>query len=142
VIVTCPDIVHGDPGAIGWMGDISAEQPPSQSAVFRAVVRCELVTRTYAGLGRWQVELAEVAYGKPTALLAQLRAASQPPGGACGMASQYGYPWFVLVDANGHTERPAMPRQGCFALPSAVDAVNELPYQVVEAVRIQAEPTS
>ena len=139
VTVTCPDIVHGDPGAIGLAADSSA-QPPSQSTVFRAVVRCALVTRTYAGLGTWQVELAEVAYGNPTALITQLRAASQPPDGACGMGSQYGYPWFVLIESNGHIDRPAVPTQGCFPSPSAVAALNELPFKVVDAARVWPEP--
>jgi len=141
VTVTCPDLVHGDPGAIGLAADPSA-QPPSQSSVFRAVVRCALVTRTYSGLGTWQVELAEVAYGNPTALITQLRAASQPPDGACGMGSQYGYPWFVLIEANGQIERPAVPRQGCFPSPSAVAAVNDLPFKVVAAARVWPEHKS
>ena len=105
VTVGCPDLVQGGPGAIGFRGDISA-QPPSRSTVFRAVVRCELVTRDYAGLGSWQVELAEVAYGNPTDLIAQLRTPDQPATTACGMASQYGYPWFSLVEA-GWSRRPS-----------------------------------
>ena len=141
VTVTCPDIVHGDPGAIG-LAAAPLAQPPSQSTVFRAVVRCALVTRTYPGLGTWQVELAEVAYGNPKALITQLRAASQPPDGACGMGSQYGYPWFVLIEANGHIDRPAVPTQGCFPSPSAVAAVSELPFKVVDAARVWPEPKS
>lgn len=58
------------------------------------------------------------------------------------MGSQYDYPWFVLIEANGRVDRPAMPKQGCFPLPSAVAAVNQLPYKVVDAVRIQTEATS
>jgi len=142
VTVTCPDIVHGDPGAIGFVGDIAAQRPPAKSTVFRAVVRCELVTRKYPGLGTWQVELAEVAYGNPTALITQLRAASKPPDGACGMGSQYGYPWFVLIETDGHVDRAAVPTQGCFASPSAVAAVNELPFKVVDAVRVWPQPAS
>jgi len=141
VTVTCPDVVHGDPGLIDWQGS-GSRPPPSPSAAIRAVVRCALVTRTYAGLGVWQVEVAEVAYGDPTQLIAQLRAPSQPATAACGMGSQYGYPWFVLVEADGHLDQPALPTQGCDPLPSAVAAVNQLPFKVVDAVRIQAEATS
>jgi hypothetical protein len=138
VTIACPDIVHGDPGAIGLRGDISA-QAPSQFTVFRAVVRCELVTRDYVGLGSWQVELAEVAYGNPTDLITQLRTPDQPAAIACGMGSQYGYPWFALVEADDHVEHPAVPAQGCGPSPSAVAALNELPFKVVDAVRIQVE---
>jgi hypothetical protein len=141
VTVTCPDVVHGDPGLIDWQGSGSGP-PPSPSTAIREVVRCALVTRTYAGLGAWQVEVAEVAYGNPTQLIAQLRLPSQPATAACAMGSQYGYPWFVLVEADGHLDQPAVPTEGCNPLPSAVAAVNQLPFKVVDAVRIQAEATS
>jgi hypothetical protein len=140
VTVACPDLLHGDPGAIGFRGDVSVSLP-SATTVFRAVVRCRVVTRDIAGLGQWQVEFAEVSYGNPTELVAQLRTPDQPATGACGMSSQYGYPWFALVESDGRVDRPAMPSQGCGPMPSAVAALDRLSFNVVDAVRIRVAVT-
>jgi hypothetical protein len=140
VHVACPDMVHGDPGLIDFVGDLTVPPPPASIHV-AAVVRCEVTNRVYPGVGSWQVEVAEVSHANPSAFLAQLRLPSIPADGACGMGSNYGYPWFALIEANGVIDRPPMPSQGCGPMPTAVAALDGLTFTVTDIVRIASTST-
>jgi hypothetical protein len=140
VDVACPDMVHGDPGLIDFVGDLTVPPPPASIQV-QAVVRCQVLNRAYPSLGSWQVELAEVSHTDPSALLARLRLPSIPASdGACGMSSNYGYPWFAVIEANGTIYRPPLPSQGCGPMPAAVAALDAMMFTVADVVRIS--PTS
>lgn len=128
------------------IGTPYADQAPGQSAPplapgvqIKAVVRCETVQRSYAGLGEWQVQLAEVADSGLAPFLTALRQPSvdRPTDIICPLYLLLA-PWFALVDSNGAVLHPALPTNQCGQISgAAIAALNKLDFRAVDAVRTQ-----
>jgi hypothetical protein len=131
--VNCPD----DP--YGGSERQQAPQPLVGGVHVKAVVRCETVQRTYAGLGEWSVQLAEAADTGFDPFLTELRKPSQPAAsGVSCPAIAYLMPWFVLIRDDGTLLRVAVPTTQCGQpSPAAMAALNRLDFRAVDAVRVQ-----
>lgn len=137
--VACP---AGDPPTDWTPGQSPAPLPAGVR--IKAVVRCETVERTYAGLGEWQVQLAEVADSDLGPFLAALRqpSAKRPPDLICP-AYRLMAPWFALVDSNLAVLHPALPTDQCGQISgTAITALNKLDFTAIDAVRTQQVASS
>lgn len=131
-MVACPDPA----GAEG--SDSGTLQPLAAGVVIDAVVRCETVTRTYAGAGTFTVQVAEVADTGLADFLTQLRLPSDPRGTnvVCPLF-RIATPWFALIDNHGSMLRVALPTTQCGQVrATAIAALNALPFREVAAVRL------
>jgi hypothetical protein len=131
-VVACPD------PAVADGGDLGAAHLLAAGIVIDAVVKCETVTRTYAGAGTFTVQLAEVADTGLADFLAELRRPSDPrgPNVVCPLF-RIATPWFALIDDHGAVLRVALPTTQCGQSRAAViAALNALPFREVAAVRI------
>ena len=117
----------------------ASRTPLPAKVALRAVVRCEEVQRTYAGLGESRVQLAEVATSGFDQLLTELRKPSQTAS-ANQICRAVGYvvPWFVLVTTDGSVLVPSVPTGVCGEpSPAAMRALGALDFRAVDAVRVQ-----
>lgn len=139
VSVSCPDgAPFGDP-------EVQSRRPLAAGVTITAVVRCETVQRDYPGLGQWDVQLAELAAAGFQTLLTELRKPSAPRYDGPCPAIGYVIPAFMLVATDGTVLRPAIPTGKCGEpSPAAMTALNGLPFDVVDAVRVRqiASPTA
>ena len=119
--------------AVVRLGAIAATAPTSLlPADFEAVaaVRCEVVLKTVAGDGIWDVALAQRATIDLDSLVSALRqpssSAPTDAGFACAAVGVV-LPNFALVDAHGRIVRPSLPHSQCGSpLVPALDALNAL----------------
>jgi hypothetical protein len=133
--IAFPQEGAGAAGAAGGAATASALPPAAQIA---AVVRCQTVSRSYPGLGTWDVELAEVADSGLAPLLSALAQPSQPrpPDMLCPDIAMI-VPSFVLVETDGHVIAPRIPTTPCGQpAPAVLTALNGLDFRVVDAARI------
>ena len=137
-MVTCPDPATVDGSESG------ATHVLAPGVVVDAVVRCETVTRTYAGDGTYTVQLAEVADTGLADFLIELRRPSDARGTnvVCPML-RIATPWFALIDNHGNLLRVALPTTQCGQIRATVlAALNALPFREVAAVRIARVPSA
>ena len=132
VSVGCPDgAPFGDP-------EVLHRRPLTAGVTITAVVRCETVQRDYPDLGRWDVQLAEVAAAGFEPLLGELGKPSAPPTDGPCPAIGYVVPYFALVATDGSVLRPAVPTGVCGQpSPAARTALNGLAFDAVDAVRVR-----
>ena len=131
-VVACPD------PAVADGSDSGALHPLAAGVVIDAVVRCETVTRTYAGAGTFTVQVAEVADSGLADFLTQLRLPSDPRGTnvVCPLF-RIATPWFALIDSHGAVLQVALPTTQCGQIrATAIAALNALPFREVAAVRL------
>ena len=131
-VIACPDPAVADGSDSGVLHPLAA------GVVIDAVVRCDTVTRTYAGAGTFTVQVAEVADSGLADFLTQLRLPSDPRGTnvVCPMF-RIATPWFALIDNQGSVLRVALPTTQCGQVrATAIAALNALPFREVAAVRI------
>jgi len=132
--LACPD-----PASLGQPTSPSPKSLEPSLAI-KAVVRCEIVQRSYPGLGTWSVQQAEVADSGLGPFLADLRAPSDPmPSGIMCPDFRILVPWFELVDSAGAAINVAIPTDQCGApKTAAIAALQALHFRVTDAVRIAA----
>jgi hypothetical protein len=130
----CPDV--GSPG----QATAPSPKPLPPSVTIKAVVRCEIVQRSYPGLGGWTVQLSEVADSGLGPFLADLRAPSDAmPSGIMCPDFRILVPWFELVDAASNAINVRIPTDQCGAPnAAAITALQALHFRVTDAVRIAA----
>jgi hypothetical protein len=117
----------------------AGEGPVTVPAGVRAVVRCVMVQRRYAGLGTWDVELAEVADSGLGRFVFALAHPPPPPSvpAACPANIEL-EPWFVLVSDDGELTQPGTAAGTC-GWPDGPELtlLHNLNFRVVDAVRTQ-----
>jgi hypothetical protein len=104
-----------------------------------AVVRCVRVQRRYAGLGTWDVELAEVADSGLGPFVFAL--AHPPPASSVSAACPANIelePWFAVISDDGEQLQPGT-AAGICGWPDSRDLtlLDDLDFQVVNAVRTE-----
>ena len=117
----------------------ASEGPVTVPAGVQAVVRCVMVLRRYAGLGTWDVELAEVADSGLGRFVFALAHPPPPPATAPACPANIELePWFVLVSNDGELTQPGT-AAGICGWPDGPDLtlLHNLDFRVVDAVRTQ-----
>ncbi|MFI7440592.1 hypothetical protein [Nonomuraea indica] len=104
------------------------------------VIRCRWESRYIPGKGRWEVVIEEHADGPADELMTELRRPSEsslfPP--MCTLEAVF-VDYFVLVGPSGRAVLPETPTGICGKpLPSALDALRSLPYQVDGQIPIRS----
>ena len=134
--VPCPDFGPWAPPAV------QEDNPPlNQGVPIRAVVQCQVVDRSYPGIGLWSVQLAEVADTGLAAFVAALEKPSAPQQSSmegCPAIAAMGWS-FAVVDDHGNVRWPSVPTDSCGNPGDALTDLFGLSFRLGAAVRLPAE---